>query len=198
MKPGAEGAERDTGEALSRRSFLIRGVAVTGGAMALPILTQGSASCAERSAGSRPVPDQEPTAGSSRVSEEDLRAVTDSILCEGGCGKTVYTGELTDSCPIATQMRTEAAGYLAQGMDPQQALDAFVEDFGEGVLASPPKSGFNLLAWVIPLVGLGVGGVAIAQAASDWRRVQPVTEEVPEETDEGMLSRIDDEVREDL
>lgn len=198
MKPGTDGSERGSGEALSRRTFLIRGIAVAGGAMAVPLITQKSASCAERSAESSPAPDQATTDASARVKEEDLREVTDSILCEGGCGKTVYTGELTDSCPIATQMRTEAVGYLAAGMDPQQALDRFVEDFGEGVLASPPKSGFNLLAWLIPLVGLGVGGVAIAEAASSWRKVQPVTEEVAEETDEGMLSRIDDEVREEL
>jgi len=199
MKLGADGPERGTPEALSRRGFLIRGIAVAGGAIALPVLAQEPASCSVRSAGVTPAPSTANGGGQTKpYSEDDLRAVTDNILCEGGCGKTVYTGELTDSCAIATQMRAEAEGYLSQGLAPQQTLARFVEDFGEGVLAYPSKSGFNLLAWLIPLAGLGVGGVAIAGAASNWRKVQPSTEQLAEETDPGMLSRIDEEVREDL
>lgn len=129
------------------------------------------------------------------MNERDLREVTDNILCEGGCGKTVYLGELTDACPIATKMRVEAAALLAQGKTPEQTLDRFAAEFGEGVLASPTRSGFNLLAWLAPLAALGLGGTSIVVALRNWKRVQPAIEQVAPETDAAMLSRIDDEVK---
>jgi cytochrome c-type biogenesis protein CcmH len=128
------------------------------------------------------------------VNQGDLKEVTDSIMCEGGCGKTVYVGELTDACPIAAKMKLQAATYLAQGMTPPQVLDQFAADFGEGVLAAPTKSGFNLLAWLVPLVGLGVGGATVAAALANGRRVQTSIGQVAPETDPTMLSRIEDEV----
>jgi cytochrome c-type biogenesis protein CcmH len=45
-----------------------------------------------------------------------------------------------------------------------------VAQFGEAVLAAPPKKGFNLLAWVLPLVGIVVAGGAIAFLAVRWTR----------------------------
>jgi len=176
---------------LSRRAFLIRGVAVAGGAIALPVLSQEPASCSERALGSGA-----PTTSGvlATVDQGDLKDVTDSIMCEGGCGKTVYVGELTDACSIAAKMKLQAATYLAQGMTPPQVLDQFAADFGEGVLAAPTKSGVNLLAWLVPLVGLGVGGATVAAALTNGRRVQASIGQVAPETDPTMLSRIEDEV----
>jgi cytochrome c-type biogenesis protein CcmH len=179
---------------MSRRTFLIRSAAVAGGAAALPLLGQTPARCSPRVASSpadaRPTP--------SNVSANDVKAVTDNILCEGGCGKTVYTGELTDACPIATQMKGEAVAYLAQGMTPPQVLDQFVADFGEGVLAAPTRSGFNLLAWLVPFAALGLGGASIAAAVTGWRHAQPSATAPAPETDAATLSRIDEEVNGDL
>jgi cytochrome c-type biogenesis protein CcmH len=38
------------------------------------------------------------------------------------------------------------------------------------VLAAPPKRGFNLLAWLLPFVGLGIGGAVLALLARRWSR----------------------------
>ena len=133
------------------------------------------------------------------MSESQLREVTDAILCEGKCGKTVYTGELTDACPIATQMKLEAADYLAQGMTPNQALDRFVADFGEDVLAAPPKSGINMIPWLLPVGGLALGIAAVAKAMANWRgQERPASTVQLPETGAEMRSRIDDEVNEGL
>jgi cytochrome c-type biogenesis protein CcmH/NrfF len=166
---------------------------VASGAVALPLLSQEPARCSTRAAGTTGTPT---TSVPANISKEDLKAVTENILCEGHCGKSVYTGELTDACPIATQMKGEAARYLAQGMTPPQVLDQFVADFGEGVLAAPSRSGFNLLAWLLPLAALGLGGASITAAMRNWRRAQPSAARVAQETDPVLLSRIDDEVNE--
>ena len=40
--------------------------------------------------------------------------------------------------------------------------------FGEEVLAAPPREGFNLLAWVLPLAGGLLAAAGLALAARRW------------------------------
>jgi len=40
------------------------------------------------------------------------------------------------------------------------------------VLASPPKRGFDLLAWLLPLAGLAVAGGAVGAVAWRWSRAR--------------------------
>ena len=44
---------------------------------------------------------------------------------------------------------------------------ALVSEFGTGILAAPPKKGFNLLAWVLPFAGLALAAVLVGGVA--WR-----------------------------
>ncbi len=73
-----------TRASLSRRAFLTRGIAVAGGAVALPVLGPEPARCSERATGG--VPPSPNSATITSVNQGDLKAVTDSIMCEGGCG----------------------------------------------------------------------------------------------------------------
>jgi cytochrome c-type biogenesis protein CcmH len=45
-----------------------------------------------------------------------------------------------------------------------------VDDFGPAILAQPPKRGFDLLAWVLPIAGLLAGAVVVGFAAWRWTR----------------------------
>jgi hypothetical protein len=38
------------------------------------------------------------------------------------------------------------------------------------VIAAPPKSGFNLLAWVLPFAGIAIAGAVLALLALRWTR----------------------------
>ncbi len=135
-----------------------------------------------------------------QVNKQDLRKVTDNILCAGGCGLSVAAGELTP-CEVAKRMNYQAAVYIApiseggQGMTPQQALDRFAKDFGEGVLAAPPKSGFDLIAWALPFASLGLGIALVGRSLINWRSQQPAVKQIGQEADTDMLSRIEDEVK---
>jgi len=132
------------------------------------------------------------------VSDTELRQVTDNIICQCGCGLTVAACELAMPCDVSKQMKYQAAQYLAQGKTPQQTLDQFAQDFGEKVLAAPTKHGLNLIAWILPFVALALGGALVAFALTSWRKQQPVTVDVPPETDPEMLKRIEDDVAEGL
>ena len=70
---------------------------------------------------------------------------------------------------IATNIRTHLHTWCAAGWTSGRVKDRLIAQFGNEILASPPKSGFDLLAWVIPAAALA-GGVAVASAlALRWR-----------------------------
>jgi len=74
--------------------------------------------------------------------------------------------------PIAQRMRAFIGRGIAAGETKSQIEAALVQEFGEGVLAAPPKSGFNLLAWLLPLVGLAVAGAVVFVLARSWLRTR--------------------------
>ena len=77
-----------------------------------------------------------------------------------------------------------------------------VDQFGPAILAEPPKHGFDLLAWLLPIVGILVGGVVLALAAWCWsRRREPELVlaaggvALPRPLDPELERRLDEELR---
>ncbi len=70
--------------------------------------------------------------------------------------------------PIADRMRSYIRARIAAGDTKSEIKASLVDQFGEGVLAAPPKRGFNLLAWLLPLVGLTIAAAVIAVLARRW------------------------------
>lgn len=133
------------------------------------------------------------------VPEDDLREVTDNIICQCGCGLTVAACELAMPCSVSPRMKYQAALYLANGDTPDEVLDKFADEWGEKVLAAPSKEGFNLTAWWLPVIGLGLGIGAVTWALVSWKgQAAPAAEVTTDETDPEMLSRIEDDVQEGM
>jgi cytochrome c-type biogenesis protein CcmH len=76
------------------------------------------------------------------------------------------------SSPIADRMRAFIRARIAAGDTKSEIKSELVDQFGESVLAAPPKRGFNLLAWLLPLVGLALGAVVLALLARRWSRAR--------------------------
>ncbi len=85
------------------------------------------------------------------------------------CPTCKTTLELSDS-PIAERIRAFISDRIAAGDTKSEIKDALVDQFGEAVLSAPPKSGFNLVAWVLPLAGLAVAGSVVGALAWRWTR----------------------------
>ena len=73
--------------------------------------------------------------------------------------------------PIADRIRAFVKARIAAGDTKSEIKTKLVSQFGEAVLASPPTSGFNLLAWLLPLVGVGAAGGVIGALAWRWTRL---------------------------
>jgi cytochrome c-type biogenesis protein CcmH/NrfF len=94
---------------------------------------------------------------------------------------------------IARRMKREIARRIAAGDTKSEIKDYLVAQFGEQVLAAPPRSGFNWLAWVLPFAGLGLGAAAVAFAAWRWSRSREPAVELPAEAQNGR-PRLDPEL----
>ena len=87
------------------------------------------------------------------------------------CPTCQTTLELSNA-PIADRMRAFIRERIAAGDSESEISEALVAQFGEGVLAAPPKEGFNLLAWVLPLAGGAVAIGVLAVALRRWSRTR--------------------------
>jgi cytochrome c-type biogenesis protein CcmH len=99
------------------------------------------------------------------------------------------------SSPIAERMRSYIRARIAAGDCAGEIKASLVDEFGESVLASPPKRGFNLLVWVLPLVAAAAGAIAVAFAARRWRgpRAVPAAVAAPA-LGADLERRVDDEL----
>jgi cytochrome c-type biogenesis protein CcmH len=73
----------------------------------------------------------------------------------------------------AEQWRELVRQKLAQGESKEQILRYFVEIGGEGILAAPPKQGFALTAWLLPLFVMLNGAGLIVVLTRRWARKRP-------------------------
>jgi len=128
--------------------------------------------------------------------EADAYAIDGMIMCPVCPAETIDQAQV----PIARQMRALVREKLAEGATRQEILDFFAERYGQDILASPPKSGFNLVAWVFPLVGVAaalLAGLAVLRSMSA-RRVDQIatTPQFSGAADEldPYLARVDQEL----
>jgi cytochrome c-type biogenesis protein CcmH len=102
---------------------------------------------------------------------------------------------------IATKLRKEVRDLAVAGASEQEILDHFLEKYGERILAAPRAKGFNLLAYVIPVVGLAVGCILILlflrRAKGTASAEQPAAVEASAsgtDFDESLQARFKDEL----
>jgi cytochrome c-type biogenesis protein CcmH len=104
----------------------------------------------------------------------------------------------TSNAPVALRMKAFIRERIAAGDTKSEIKAALVEQFGPAVLAVPPKKGFELVAWLLPLVGLAVGVVVFGALAWRWSRGRGDDEEPPadpaEPLDPAVERRLDDEL----
>lgn len=85
------------------------------------------------------------------------------------CPTCETTLDMSDA-PAADRMRAFIRERIEAGDSKSEIKEQLVAQFGERVLAAPPRRGFNLLAWALPLAGLGGGAAAVGLLAWRWSR----------------------------
>lgn len=81
--------------------------------------------------------------------------------------------------PAAQQIKAEVASLVRRCRTERQILTAMQEEWGPTILSTPRTSGFDLLAWVLPLGGILLGAVGLAYGARVWSRSRGGAEPAP-------------------
>jgi cytochrome c-type biogenesis protein CcmH len=122
-------------------------------------------------------------------SRPTLADLEDEIMCPVCPGETLEQS----SSPAALQVERFIAIRIQAGDSKQEIKDRLVDQYGPRILAAPPKEGFDLLAWVLPLAGAAVGALVLGFAAWRWSRGR---EQLPPEAplDAELERRVDREL----
>ena len=139
-------------------------------------------------------------ADSSTVDVTALSAIRRQLACYCGCGMTVQDCLGGMVCSESRALSKEVSQFMEQGKSREQILQAMSTKYGERILSAPTKQGFNLMAWVLPFLALGLGGVVVAMVVNRWRRQGAPSASAPGRKSEpasgdGYASRFEDEFR---
>jgi cytochrome c-type biogenesis protein CcmH len=100
-------------------------------------------------------------------SHPTLSSLESQIMCPV-CGTTL---DQSDS-PAAHQIERVIAKRIAAGDSDCQIKDRLAAQYGEAILAAPPRRGFGLLAWWLPIGGIVLVGALLAVGAWRWSRTR--------------------------
>ncbi len=101
----------------------------------------------------------------SPVPQTTAHDVEGEVMCPI-CGTLL---ELADS-PQGKREKVYVAKLVAAGKTKAEIKDALVAQYGPAVLALPKASGFDLSAYLVPIVAIVVAIVLLAFSVARWRR----------------------------
>ena len=104
-----------------------------------------------------------------------LLELENQVMCPVCAGETLAQSDV----PAAQQVKRNIQKWIDEGNTRSEIKRKLVADYGPQILAAPPRHGFDLLAWVLPLAGiLGAAGV-LGVLAWRWSRRREEPEHVP-------------------
>jgi cytochrome c-type biogenesis protein CcmH/NrfF len=92
-----------------------------------------------------------------------------NLMCMCGCAQVlVQCNHL--NCPSSAPMLKELDDHIASGESDEAVIQEFIKGYGVAVLSSPPNTGFNRVAWLLPSVVFALGLGVIALVINHWRK----------------------------
>jgi cytochrome c-type biogenesis protein CcmH len=119
-----------------------------------------------------------------------LAELEGEVMCPV-CGTTLDQSD----APAALQIKRFIKRRIAAGATEGEIKDALVANYGDSILASPPKRGFGLLAWWVPLGGIILAAALLGWGIWRWSRARepaPTTAGAP--LDPAVDRQLDDEL----
>jgi cytochrome c-type biogenesis protein CcmH len=90
------------------------------------------------------------------------------LMCPICQGETLAQSD----APAAQRIKAYIQERIAAGDTRSEIKRKLVDQWGKRILAAPPRHGFDLLAWALPLVGLLGGAGVLGLLAWRWTRVR--------------------------
>lgn len=147
-----------------------------------------------------------PAAAQEPVTDDDVNRVAKDLFCP------VCENTPLDTCPTQAciDWREEIRVQLEAGKTEAEIQQYFVDRYGPRVLSSPPREGFNLIVWLLPIGLVLVGIIFFARYLGGLRKKpgkMPADETFsvaqggaqappPAASEDDYVSRIEKELRE--
>jgi cytochrome c-type biogenesis protein CcmH len=95
-----------------------------------------------------------------------LAELEGQLMCPICQGETLAQS----NSPAAQRIKVEIQRRIAAGDTRSQIKRRLVSEWGTRILAAPPRHGFDLLAWLLPIVGVLGGAAVLGVLAWRWTR----------------------------
>jgi cytochrome c-type biogenesis protein CcmH len=115
-----------------------------------------------------------PVAAAAAEPRASLTDIEDEVMCLE-CGTALNVS----NSAVADQEREFIAELIAQGKTKQEVKDALVAEYGPRVLAEPSDDGFELTAWLVPVLAALAALALVALTARRWRRARSAEDAPP-------------------
>lgn len=107
-----------------------------------------------------------PSTRAQAYDKEMYKKINKELSCQCGCGLLAWECRMP-GC-MSGEVRRQVGEFLDQGKTEKEIKQAMVGIYGEQILAAPPKSGFNLSAYILPFFFLLAGGSVLYSIVSRW------------------------------
>lgn len=104
-----------------------------------------------------------------QINPDVYRDVAGQLRCPTCTGLSVLESEAT----FSVQIRENVKEQLRAGKSKDEILRYFEERYGPWILRAPPKKGFNVLAWMLPLLFLFLVPFSVAVFVLRKKRDKP-------------------------
>ena len=111
--------------------------------------------------------------------ETRFRKLSNELRCPTCQGLSVKDSEAGFSNSIKDKIHE----LMKLGKTDKEIKEYFIERYGEWILRAPPKKGFNLVLWILPGAGIGIGLLWVMILSKRWV-TKPQLEELAQLTPE--------------
>lgn len=151
-----------------------------------------------------------PPAKADRTAQLDDAAVATlerTLACPCPCSLDIFTCRTTDvACTNSPAIHRDIVLMVNGGYSADEIVEQLTGAYGQRILLSLPKSGFNLVGWFLPFVAIGTGGFVLAALVRSWRHnaleaarvsAQPGSASIGVQATEEELARLNAALRDD-
>ena len=108
------------------------------------------------------------TATAQFTSDDPIKQRTHDIAAQLRCPVCQGLSLADSQSELSLQMRGVIMEQLQQGRTNEEVIDYFVAKYGEWILLEPKARGFNLIAYLLPLIVLGAGIAVLYVSVKKW------------------------------
>jgi cytochrome c-type biogenesis protein CcmH/NrfF len=106
--------------------------------------------------------------------EARFQKLGSKIMCTCSCAEMLLQCDHV-GCPNSDRMRRELRANVQTMSSDEQVLDSFRSTWGVVAVVEPRTHGFELMAWILPAAGLGLGLLLVIILIRNWKlRSAPV------------------------